>query len=185
MAKSLADQLLGAGLVDEKKAKKLQQEKRRKKQQQPKLKKGQAVVDKDKERIKNERAEQAARDLELNRQRQAQEHAKALKAQALQMLQQHEQVADGDIRFNFADPRTNKVKSVHVNAAMQQHLANGKLAICALHEGYVVVPKTIADKVAERFAEAVVFVASAEQQEAAKDEDDPYKDYPIPDDLMW
>ncbi|MGX5914447.1 DUF2058 domain-containing protein [Aliidiomarina sp. Khilg15.8] len=185
MAKSLADQLLGAGLVDEKKAKKVQQEKRKQKQQQPKLKKGQALVDEDKERIRQERAEQAARDLELNRQRKAEEDTKALKAQALQMLQQHEQPAEGEIRFNFADPRTNKVKAIYVSAAMQQHLANGKLAICALNESYVVVPKTIADKVAERFADAIIFEASAEQQEAAKDEDDPYKDYPIPDDLMW
>lgn len=185
MAKSLADQLLGAGLVNEKKAKKVQQEKRKQKQQQPKLKKGQTLVDNDKERLLREREEQTARDRELNRQRKAQEDAKALKAQAMQMIQQHEQNADGEIRFNFADPRTNKVKAIYVNAAMQQHLANGKLAICALNDSYVVVPKTIADKVAERFADAVVFVASAEQQEAAKDEDDPYKDYPIPDDLMW
>ena len=44
-------------------------------------------------------------------------------------------------------------------------------------------PRNIADKIAERFEEAVIFLADYKNDIPA--EDDPYKDYPIPDDLMW
>lgn len=181
MGKSLADQLLGAGLVDDKKVKKLQQEKRKQKKQ--KVKKGVSQVSEETLRVQQQQAERAERDRELNRQRKAEEDAKALRAQAMQMLQQHQVTLDGDIRFNFADPRTNKVKAIYVSTEVQKHLANGNLAICAHQNDYVVVPKNISDKVAERFADAVIFVASPDQQQP--DEDDPYKDYQIPDDLMW
>lgn len=181
MAKSLADQLLGAGLVDEKKVKKAKQDKRKAKKM---AKSGTAVeTDDTASRIQAERDAQAERDRALNRQRQAVEHEKALRAQAMQMLAQHQQPTDGEINFNFVDPRTNTVKKIFVDSHVQRHLANGNLAICASQEKYVVVPKNIADKVAERFADAVIYVADQHVEEVS--EDDPYKDYQIPDDLMW
>ena len=184
MGKSLADQLLGAGLVDEKKLKKAKQEKRKAKKL---AKSGVAVATDDAAgRIKAERDAQAQRDRELNQQRQAVEQEKALRAQAMQMLDQHQQPHDGDITFNFVDPRSNKVKNLQVDSHIQNHLAKGNLAICAWQdkqEKYVIVPKNIADKVAERFADAVIYVADQTVAEIA--EDDPYKDYQIPDDLMW
>lgn len=181
MAKSLADQLLGAGLVDEKKAKQVKKEKRKQTRQQHK---GQAdAVDDTRERLQREREEKAERDRELNRQRQEEEDAKAMRAQVRQMLQQSKVDTRGDIRFSFTDPRVNKIKQLYVSEAVQNQLARGKLAICADGDDYVVVPKNVADKIAERFAEAVVFIA--EDQPDKPDEDDPYKDFPIPDDLMW
>lgn len=185
MGKSLADQLLGAGLVDEKKLKKAKQDKRKAK----KLAKsgGEVATDDTGARIQAEREAQAQRDRELNRQREAVEREKALRAQAMQMLAQHQQPHDGEITFNFIDPRSNKVKNILVDTHVQSHLAKGNLAICAWQdkqEKYVIVPKNIADKVAERFADAVIFVADQNTTEVAA-EDDPYKDYQIPDDLMW
>lgn len=181
MGKSLADQLLGAGLVDDKKVKKVKQEKRKTKKM---IRSGVDVASDDSaERIAAERAAQVERDRELNRARKAAEDAKALRAQAMQMLQQHKQEHDGDIRFNFVDPSDNKVRNLLVNATVQNHLAKGNLAICQANEGFVVVPRNIADKVAERFKDAVVFIASHDTEQVA--EDDPYKDYQIPDDLMW
>jgi uncharacterized protein YaiL (DUF2058 family) len=44
------------------------------------------------------------------------------------------------------------------------------------------VPRVIADKIAERAPESVVRVNKVE---AAADEDDPYKDFKIPDDFDW
>jgi uncharacterized protein YaiL (DUF2058 family) len=64
-----------------------------------------------------------------------------------------------------------------------EQVARGVLAVVKLGEGYELVPRVVADKIAERDPK-VVLVAntkSAQQQ----DEDDPYKDYVIPDDLMW
>ncbi len=179
MAKSLADQLLGAGLVDDKKAKQVKHQKRKQQKQQLK---GEIEADDTQQRLEQQRQEKIERDRALNRQRQAEEEAKAMQAQARQMLLQNRQPVDGDIRFNFTDRRINKIKRIFVSKEIQDHLASGKLAICAAGEEYLVVPRPIADKVAERFEEAVIFVADQNQND---DDYDPYEEFPIPDDLMW
>ncbi len=181
MGKSLADQLLGAGLVDEKKAKKIKKEKRKQDKQVPKGALSEA--EERRARLQREREAAAERDRERNRQRVAAEEAKARRAQVRQMLQQHGQPVDGEIRFNFVDPRSNKVKQLYVNTEAQNHLARGNLAICAHGDDYTVVPANVAAKIAERVAEALIFRATPDASQP--DEDDPYKDYPIPDDLMW
>ena len=181
MGKSLADQLLGAGLVDEKKVKKAKQEKRKAKKM---ARSGIAVeTDNSAERIAEEKAAQVERDRLLNLERQQQEQEKAMRAQAVQMLEQHQLDCAGEVTFNFVDPRTNKVKQLHVDAHTQRHLAQANLAICLLRDKYVVVPRNIAEKAAQRFADVLIYIAP--EQEAQVDEDDPYKDYQIPDDLMW
>lgn len=180
MAKSLADQLLSAGLVDKKKAQQAEQQKRKQARQE---RKGQGESDDTQERLAQQRAEKAERDRELNRQRQQAEQAKALRAQAWQMLQQSAVSASGEVRFSFTDARVNKIKQIYVDDTAQAQLAKGRLAICADDKDYYLVPRNVADKVAERFADAVIFIA--DQSASAPDEDDPYKDFPIPDDLMW
>ncbi|WLD58834.1 DUF2058 domain-containing protein [Salinispirillum sp. LH 10-3-1] len=181
MAKSLADQLLGAGLVDKKKVKQAKQEKRIQTKQ---VLKGHLEADtSSQERLAQQRAEKAERDRQLNEQRVAEERAKAIRAQVKQMLQQSKQVVAGDVRFSFTDARTRKIKQMYVTAAIQEQLARGQLVICADNDSYVVVPRNVADKVAERAPDVVIFVAEPSAQQL--DEDDPYKDFPIPDDLMW
>lgn len=180
MAKSLAEQLLGAGLVNEKKVKQLKREKHLQRKQNPK---GGAAETEQQARLKQQRDEAAERDRELNRQRKAEIDAKAMKAQALQMLQHNQQPVDGEIRFNFTDPRNNKIKFLFVSDQVQKHLSSAKLAICAYGEDYFIVPRHVAEKVAERFAESLIYLADESQQQP--EEDDPYKDFQIPDDLMW
>lgn len=181
MAKSLAEQLLGAGLVDQKKAKKAQQEKRKETRAQHKLK--QPPADETQARLAKERAAKAERDRALNQQRLAAENLKAMHAQVRQMLEHSGIKSDGDIRFNFNDPRSNRIKSLYVSAKQQNQLAQGQLAVCSDSEHYVLVPRNIADKIAQRFQEAVIFLADYKNDTLA--DDDPYKDYPVPDDLMW
>lgn len=177
MGKSLADQLLGAGLVDGKKAKKLQKEKR----QQRKQKSPDSGADQ--ARLQRERAAQAEKDRELNRQRKAAEEARARQAQVQQLLDTHRITTAGEIRFQFADPRDGKIKQLYVSNDIRERLARGLLAICAAKNGYCIVPAETAGKVAERIPEAVVFRADPTTDEP--DEDDPYKDFPIPDDIDW
>ena len=76
-----------------------------------------------------------------------------------------------------------KIKQMYVSAAVQEQLARGQLAICADDESFVLVPRVVADKIAERDASVIIFLADPQKQALA--EDDPYKDFPIPDDLMW
>jgi hypothetical protein len=69
-----------------------------------------------------------------------------------------------------------------VSAAVQAHLIAGRLVIVCLNGGIELVPRIIADKIAERDPSLVVRVNKAS---AATDEDDPYAAFQIPDDLMW
>jgi uncharacterized protein len=181
MSKSLADQLLGAGLVDPKKAKKARQQQRKQSKQQKHSKTD--VPDETKQRLAQQREAQAERDRQLNQQRVEAERQKAMRAQVRQMLEHSGIRADGDVRFNFTDPVSKKIKHTYVNRKQQDQLAAGMLAICADGDKFVIVPGNIADKIAERFADAVVF--RVDKREDTDDEDDPYKDHPIPDDLMW
>lgn len=181
MAKSLADQLLGAGLVDQKKAQKAKQEKRKETRQQHKSKT--VVPDENQARLAKERAEKVERDRQLNLQRVEVERQKAMRAQVKQMLDHSGLKPEGDIRFNFTDPRNKKIKQMYVSKKVQDQLAAGLLAICSDDERYVLVPRNIADKIAERFADAVIFLV--DKASDANADDDPYKDYPVPDDLMW
>lgn len=177
MGKSLADQLLGAGLVDNKKAKKLQKEKRQQqKQKSPDRSADQA-------RLQQQRNEQAEKDRELNRQRKAAEEVRARQAQVQQLLETHRITATGEIRFQFADPRDGKIKQLYINRDIRERLARGQLAICAQKNGYCIVPVETAGKVAERIPEAVIFRADPAAEQP--DEEDPYKDFPIPDDIDW
>ena len=57
-----------------------------------------------------------------------------------------------------------------------------RLAIVCLGERAELVPRVIADKIAERDASLVV---RAKKVDAAVDADDPYAAYQVPDDLMW
>lgn len=181
MAKSLADQLLGAGLVDQKKAQKAKQEKRKESRQQHKSKT--VVADETQVRLAQERAEKAERDRQLNQQRVDAEQQKAMRAQVKQMLVHSGIVVNGEIRFNFTDARNKKIKQMYVSKQVQEQLVSGLLAICADSERFVLVPRNIADKIAERFADAIIFLA--DKASDAQADDDPYKDYPVPDDLMW
>ena len=66
---------------------------------------------------------------------------------------------------------------------VQEQIIRGVLAVVKLGEGYELVPRIVADKIAQRDEHAVVVANTKSGQQV--DEDDPYKDYVIPDDLMW
>ena len=185
MAKSLAEQLAKAGLVDANKAKKVSQEERKKAKLKRKGLSQEEVKAEEarKQQLREQQVQQAERDRALNQQRKAAAEEKAKRAQALQMLEHGQQDIGGEIAFNFVDPRDNKVKQLLVHKKGQAALAAAQLAICAHNSGYVVVPAHVAEKVSERYPEALMFLATPEQD--AVSEDDPYKDYQIPDDLMW
>ncbi|WP_264779536.1 DUF2058 family protein, partial [Escherichia fergusonii] len=66
---------------------------------------------------------------------------------------------------------------------------NGRLAIARLiidsngESEYAIIPASVADKIAQRDATFIVLNSALSQEE--QDEDDPYADFKIPDDLMW
>lgn len=179
---SLQDQLLKAGLIDTKKAKQANKEKR--KETNVARRAPEPIVDEVKQQVELARSEKLERDRELNRQRVLELEQKAIAAQIKQLIENHRQSKDagqGDIEYNFSDGKL--IKKIRVSPTVQQQIIRGVLAVVKLGEGYELVPRIVADKIAQRDEKAVVVVNS--KMIAQADEDDPYKDYVIPDDLMW
>lgn len=179
MSLSLRDQLLKAGLVNEKQAK--QADKQKQKQQRLE-KKGQVEIDDEQKRIALQAmAEKAARDQELNRQQQEKVAQKAIAAQIKQLIETSRlpKMTSEDY-YNFVDEK--KVKRIAVNSMMRDKLSRGSLAIVRLGTGYEIIPREAALKIQERDAQRVLLLNTPTE---APDADDPYAAYQVPDDLMW
>lgn len=63
-------------------------------------------------------------------------------------------------------------------------MTRGQVGIARLGESYEIIPRVIAEKLLEREANSVIKMPEKAKPTATQD-DDPYADYPIPDDLMW
>lgn len=179
MGNSLQDQLLKAGLVDEKQARKARAGKAPKK----KGKKGRQgpVPSESAEAAQQAMAEKAERDRGLNQQRKAEAERKALTAQIRQLITQHRLPRDdAEIGYHFVDG--GKVRKLFVTRAIQDRLGQGRLAIVRLDDRYEVVPIDVAEKIRAR---DVTFVVALQATEPETAEDDPYKDFQVPDDLIW
>ncbi|GAA5445083.1 hypothetical protein Misp06_03276 [Microbulbifer sp. NBRC 101763] len=175
---SLQDQLLQAGLVDKKKAKQVSKEKR--KQQKVAKKSAQPQIDETKLAAQKTLAEKAARDRALNAERDAAAQQKAIAAQIKQLVETNRQPYSGETAYNFTFDK--KIKTIYVSDELRDHLIAGRLVIVAQDARFDLVPRIIADKIAERNTEIIVKPA---ETSAPVDEDDPYADFQIPDDLMW
>lgn len=180
---SLKDQLLKAGLIDPKKAKQAEKEKR--KQDNQARRTGQSEQDEVKAAAQAAREAKAERDRELNRQRNQEAEQKALQAQIRQLVQNHRQskgTGPGDMEYNFT--HSSRIKKMRVSAKIHRQIVLGHLAIVCVGESYELVPRIVANKIAQRDP-ASVLVNNFNAQSTEVIEDDPYKDYVIPDDLMW
>ena len=176
---SLQEQFLKAGLVDKKKVKQANQEKSQQKKVERRT--GTQTVDEVRLAALETQRKNAERARELNAQRDAAATQKAIMAQIVQMVQQSRQSkGKGDIAYNFT--HDSKIKRIYVSAAVQANLIAGRLVIVCQGENTELVPKVIADKIAERDPSLVVRV---NKSSAEIDADDPYAAFQIPDDLMW
>lgn len=176
---SLQDQFLKAGLVSQKKVKQTNQEKSKQKKDERRT--GTQTVDEVRLAALETQRRNAERARELNAQRDAAARQKAIVAQIAQMVEQSRQgKGGGDIPYNFT--HDNKIKRLFVSAAVQADLIAGRLVIVCQGESVDLVPRVVADKIAERDPTLVVRVNKTSTE---TDADDPYADYKIPDDLMW
>lgn len=179
---SLQDQLLKAGLIDSKKANQANKEKR--KETNVARRSNEEKVDEIKLSAEQARLEKAERDRELNRQRDLELQQKAVAAQIRQLIENHRQskgAGENDVEYNFTHGKL--IKKIRVSKTVQEQIIRGVLAVVKLGDGYELVPRIVADKIAQRDEGAVVVANTKATQQV--EEDDPYKDYVIPDDLMW
>ena len=102
-------------------------------------------------------------------------------AQNKQLIEQNRlPKVESDDYYNFIDGK--QIKRVAVNAEIRDQLIRGGLFIVRYEGHYEVVPAAIAARIRERDEHAVIAcIATA----ASHDENDPYRDYVVPDDLMW
>lgn len=182
MAGSLQDQLLNAGLADARKAKQLEKAKR--KDNRVARKAGVEIVDENKVAAQEALADKARRAREMNDARNADAQRKAVNAQIRQLIENNRISRDGgNIGFNFTDGK--KVKKLYVTGMQQKQLAAGNLAVARLGDGHELVPAPVAVKIAERDSSRIIFCQESGDSGLSAEEQDWYKDYDIPDDLMW
>jgi uncharacterized protein YaiL (DUF2058 family) len=186
MSLSLRDQLLQAGLLDPKKAKEQTREQRKDRREHNNKK----PTGPDPRALAAQKAaaEKAARDAELNRKQQEKLEQKARRAEVRQLVEQHRvaKLADSDELYNFIDG--SRIRRLPVDRPMREKLVAGSLVIVRCAGRYEIVPAEIGARIVERDPHAGLQappagVSPEASTEAA--EDDPYKDYKVPDDLMW
>ena len=161
---SLQDQFLKAGLIDHKKIKQAHQEKS--KQKKVERQTGTQSVDEARLAALEIQRKNAERARELNAQRDAAATQKAIQAQIAQMVQQNRQdKGKGDIAFNFT--HGNKIERLYVSAAVHAHLTAGRLVIVCQGGTTELLPRIIADKIAERDPSLVIRVNKPSTEVAA------------------
>ncbi|MDL4577986.1 DUF2058 domain-containing protein [Citrobacter freundii] len=175
---TLQEQMLKAGLVSSKKMAKVQRT----------AKKSRVQAREAREAVEENKKAQIERDKQLSEQQKQATLSKEYKAQIKQLIEMNKiTITRGDIGYNFTD--NNLIKKIYVDKVTQSQLIKGRLAIARLtaesgsESGYAIIPAVVADKIAQRDASYIVL--NCELSQEAKDEDDPYADFVIPDDLMW
>ena len=181
---SLRDQLLQAGLVNEQQVKEAERQSQRKQYQgqkhQPRAQRSGPTPQ---ELAAKRQAEaKAARDQELNRKQQEKAQRKALYAQIKELVAQNRIVRrDCDETYNFIDG--GKVRRIRADAALRERIGRGEVILVRCEGRYELVPPAIADRIRERDARAVVDPKPSPA--ASEVVDEAYKDFVVPDDLMW
>lgn len=175
---TLQEQMLKAGLVTSKKVAKVQRT----------AKKSRVQAREAREAVEENKKAQSERDKQLSDQQKQAALSKEYKAQVKQLIEMNRiTISKGDISFNFTD--NNVIKKVVVDKITQTQLISGRLAIARLVidnsdvSEYAIIPASVADKIMQRDADSIVLNNALSQE--AEDEDDPYADFKVPDDLMW
>lgn len=177
MSPSLQDQLLKAGLANKKqavKAKKAQNHKEKQKRA------GKDVVDEASASAESARKAQVERDKALNKQQVELAQQKAVAAQIKQLVSLNRIEERGEESYSFN--HDGLVKSISLISAHRSALTRGALALVVVDDKYDLVPRPVADKIAER-DDACVVVSNANVETEA--DDDEYAEFQVPDDLMW
>jgi len=182
---SLKEQLLKAGLADKKKARQVELDKKKQNKQKRHNRKHRIETEEDtlKKEIEQARAEKLAQDQKLAEQQKAQRQAKELQDRIKQILEHHSLTRyEGELSYNFTYNKL--IKRLDVSEQVHKNLVKGTLAICVFEDRFFLTPEVIASKLAQ-LDPAVIAVLNEKNATEGVDEDDPYADYAIPDDLMW
>jgi uncharacterized protein len=176
MSMSLRDQLLQAGLANQRQSKEAERQLRqqqRERQQLPKDKRG--MASRAELAVQQAQLAKAARDQELSLRKKEQADKRARHAQIEQLIEQNcLPRAQTDERYNFVDG--NKVRHIPADHSLRERLSRGEIAIVRRSKGYELVPAETAARIRERDECAVIECGVAHDGATADD---------VPEDLMW
>jgi uncharacterized protein len=128
-------------------------------------------------------AAKVARDQELNRKREEKAKRRAKIAEIEQIIEQNRAPRlETEDYYSFIDGK--KIRRMSVDAERREKLTSGVLVVVRYKGHYAVVPKETADRIRERDENMVVPTTQASPSPETAAED-PYKDFVVPDDLMW
>lgn len=204
MAGSLQDQFLAAGLVKKQKAKNIQTAKKKAVKQSRANKV--ELVNEATELAKKAQQQQRNKSQQLNQQNKQALDKKALLAQIRQIISLNSidkapvDSAEDDLS-SYKFTHNNKIKTLYVSFKNHDLITRGVIAIAYLvsteQQGfdYHLIPAAAAEKINQRDTESVVLLndfvpkdGGGEQANKGADnnqEDDPYSNFEVPDDLMW
>lgn len=174
------EQLLKAGVVTKQQVQKAQKSKHKNKKQQRSKK--EKVVDESKLKVQQAIKEKADHDRELNKKREEGAKNKAVSIEINQLITNNliKRGEDCELVYNFE--HMDKVKHIYINESMKEQIIQGRLGIARIEGRYELVPKLVAEKIQQRNAKRIILFDDIDQ---TVDENDPYADYQIPDDLEW
>ena len=176
MSMSLRDQLLQAGLANERQSNEAERQLRqqqRERQQLPKDKR--TMVSRSELAAQQAQLAKSARDQELSLRKKEQADKKARHAQIEQLIEQNRLPrAQTDERYNFVDGNT--VRHVPADRLLRERLSRGEIAIVRRSGGYELVPAETAARIRERDELAVIECGFAHDAAPADG---------VPEDLMW
>lgn len=178
MRNPLQDQLLKAGLV--KKSQVAQVAREQAKQRQGKAPPAPNPEAVDAARLQAERAE---RDRAIAAERNAQARAHELRAQIRQIVETNRVRRTGEIDYRFTDGAA--IKTLQVDTALRAQLASGALVIVRHDGGYELIPRAAAEKVRERDPAMIVVDHATSPAADAAEDDEYYRQFKVPDDLIW
>ena len=178
--KSLRDQLLTAGLTDNKSVKDVRKQKQR---QNRKFRKTGSEAPEIARQAEQAQRDKSNRDKELKRLRQVEAEKKAHLAQIRQLIDTSKiERTEGEVVFHFTIH--GRIKNIHVTTEQREQLARNQIAIAIAGADQVeLVPRVVAEKIALRDSSRII--QNRTEEPITSMEDDPYADYKIPDDLIW
>ena len=166
MGDSLRDQLLNAGFVENKSARKPAKKSRKPSAKKAPRKSQKSVVEK-----KNNQVADDAKILERKR----------IKAEIKSLIEETcEKEIEGDQVYSYVLGK--RIKQLFVNKSCHEKIVNRAVAITRLNGSTYLIPLETAEKVKALNPEWAIVIAS---EDGDKAEDGEYADYEIPDDLQW
>jgi uncharacterized protein YaiL (DUF2058 family) len=181
MSNSLRDQLAKAGLVTEQQVRQAEHQQQQQRRHKP-ARGSPGAPDPGRLAAEQARAAKLARDQELNRRAAEKAERRAREAQLRQLIEQSRLPAsEAEGAYSFQDGAY--VRRIAVDDVQRGQLMRGELAIARLGKSFALVPAAAAARIRERDPQAIVDLPAAA---AAPDEqDDRYKGFEVPDDLIW